>query len=136
MALFGRDRIIPAVPYERDCHITVHKTVTERRAPTDESVRLLREMEYAAEQKLISSVRVGDTTFEAVIHEYISPADGHSHTWRAIFSLNGKNHTVSYTGAAPGDINASPDAWVLGLRDAIAKEIAGQILLATLKPTR
>lgn len=133
MSLFGRDRTNTVlVPYERDTrnHTIVNKI--EQRAPTDESIRLLREMEYAAEQRLISSVRVTDTTFECVVHEYTSPSDGYSHTWRAIFSLNGKTHTAAYTAPPPYDAKI----WVPGLRDAIAKEIASQILLATLKPPR
>lgn len=112
--------------------------VVEHRAPTDESVRLLREMEAEAERKLLSSVRVGDTSFECVVHEYISPADGFSHTWRAIFSLGGKNHTASYTYHGHDDLRSKEaiDTWTIGLRDAIAVEIAGQILLASLRPTR
>lgn len=129
MALFGRDRVT-LVPYERDSHTTVHKTVTEQRAPTDESVRLLREMENAAERKLLSSVRVTDTAFECVVHQWVNNANGYSHVWRAIFSLNGRNHTASFE--MPAD-RVDAEVWVPGLRDAIAKEIASQILLATLK---
>ena len=39
-------------------------TVTEKRAPTDESVRLLKEMEEKAREKIIDSFTVNDTHFE------------------------------------------------------------------------
>ena len=42
----------------------VTKTTTEYRAPTDESVRLLKEMEEKAREKIIDSFTVNDTHFE------------------------------------------------------------------------
>ena len=44
--------------------------VTEKRAPTDESVRLLKEMEHAAAEKLLESVRVENCGIDAVMHRY------------------------------------------------------------------
>ena len=43
-------------------------TITEKRAPTDESVRLLKEMEEAAREKLLESVSVyGDNEFNCTL---------------------------------------------------------------------
>lgn len=42
--------------------------VTEKRAPTDESVRLLKEMEQAAQAKISQSVRVENSPIDCVIY--------------------------------------------------------------------
>lgn len=48
-------------------HTHSHKVnVTEKRAPTDESIRLLKEMEQEVKQRLISQVEVKNSVFEAV----------------------------------------------------------------------
>lgn len=44
------------------------KTINIGRAPTDESVKLLKEMEAAALEKLIGSVRINDNTFNVSVH--------------------------------------------------------------------
>lgn len=41
-------------------------SVTEKRAPTDESVRLLKEMESAVREKVVESVRVERNGIKAV----------------------------------------------------------------------
>lgn len=43
----------------------VHSTTTERRAPTDESVRLLMEMEQAAERRVIERGEIKDNVVNA-----------------------------------------------------------------------
>ena len=48
----------------RSIHVSQHTEVTEKRAPTDESVRLLREMEDAARQKVIDAIPVGNTDLD------------------------------------------------------------------------
>jgi hypothetical protein len=58
------DRYYQRDPYPQ--HITV--TSTEKRAPTDESVRLLVEMEAAARAKVIQSIRLENTPVDCVIH--------------------------------------------------------------------
>lgn len=45
---------------------SVYKTVTERRAPTDESVKLLREMEAAAKSEVEKTVRLDFNGFKVV----------------------------------------------------------------------
>ena len=50
----------------------VNTKVNIHRAPTDESVRLLKEMETAARDKIIESVAVRDNGFEDVMH-FASP---------------------------------------------------------------
>lgn len=63
--------------------------VTEKRAPTDESVRLLREMESEAIAKVQAAIRVQDTAFECVVH-VMHDLMNNERKVAAIFSLNGK----------------------------------------------
>jgi hypothetical protein len=64
-------------------------TVTEKRAPTDQSVNLLKEMEAAARQKIVNSIRVDNTEFKCVIHSYENYISG-TNKFMVIFKLNGK----------------------------------------------
>ena len=103
----------------------VTKEVHEHRAPTDDSVRLLREMEAKAHEQIVRSVHVGDATFDCVVHMQQNMVD-QSTELLAIFSLNGKKMTAkhrvhTYDYSAPKDIEA--------LRNAIAKEIATEVLV-------
>lgn len=47
-----------------------HVEITEKHAPTTESVRLLREMEAAAQDSITNSVRVKSTEIDCVVHTY------------------------------------------------------------------
>ena len=67
-------------------HTHIHK-----HAPTDESVRLLKEMEQAARDQAYSSVRLNDNGFECVIHSWLDHF-GAEYVFKIIFSLNGKKH--------------------------------------------
>ena len=69
-------------------------TITEKRAPTDESVRLLKEMEQEARSKLIESIAVyGDNKFNCTlaIEDNIMSLKS---TLIVKFILNGDNHTL------------------------------------------
>jgi hypothetical protein len=118
----------PAAP-PRTQYVDRNVTVHEHRAPTDESVKLLREMEQKAQEKLIASVQVGNSTFECVLHQYLDNLSDRM-VWTAVYKLNGKQLTTT----VDSDPRQSP---ILGdgmrdafekLRDAMAKEIAAQIL--------
>ena len=45
-----------------------HVTIEEKRAPTDESVRLLREMEAAAQKNILATVRLEGCPVDCVVH--------------------------------------------------------------------
>jgi len=51
--------------HESPSHVTHKYDVTVNRAPTDESVKLLMEMEKAAEKKLLASCQLNDNQFSA-----------------------------------------------------------------------
>lgn len=48
-------------------HLSVNARITEKRAPTDESVRLLREMESAARSEVDRAIRLESNNFKAVL---------------------------------------------------------------------
>lgn len=100
-----------------------HTTITEYRAPTDASVHLLGEMERAAERKVIDAVRVTDTPVECVIHVREDFMNQQT-TYMAVFKVGGTKMTATY-GAQPDD---DKDKVALGIRDAVAKEIANRLV--------
>ena len=65
----------------------------EHRAPTDESVRLLKEMEEKAAQKLIATVRLQDNTFNATCHVFHHPCEMRVE-FIVRFSLNGREYEI------------------------------------------
>ena len=70
-----------------------HTYVTEKRAPTDESVRLLREMESKAKEEVIKSISLPSNEFSGVVHlmrDYLSCQT----KVVVLFKLNGKDHKV------------------------------------------
>lgn len=98
--------------------------VTEKRAPTDESVRLLREMEAKAKAEVIKATAVNDNHFTGVIHTMFD-ALSYRTTVRLVYSMNGKKLTTDY------HINESRqliDDWLPELIAAVASNIAVEIL--------
>lgn len=71
-----------------------NSTVTEVRAPTDESVKILRELELAAQAKIVSAIRVTDTSFECVVHRQYDAMNDQMR-FRSMFSVGGQRMDVS-----------------------------------------
>ena len=65
----------------------------EKRAPTDESVRLLREMETSAKNEITKAVSVVDNKFNCVIHTMNDHLSG-DNLYAVIFTMNGIKHRV------------------------------------------
>jgi hypothetical protein len=121
-------------------HVHVHEDrgprnvfVTEVRAPTDDSVKLLTEMETAAQKRVDDAVRIEGNGFNCVVH-FIREAMSDTIKAKAIFDLNGARLTV--TAETPGGLSAGMSdpkrTLVFKLRDAMALEIASQVLLPAL----
>lgn len=105
----------------------VTREVNVHRAPTDESVRLLRDMEAQARDEVLKTVRVADTQFECVVHQWQDHMND-SMNWRAVFSLNGKKLTADADTSMWDLRNPDTRAQFAKLRDAMAKEIATHVL--------
>lgn len=113
--------------HEHQASTSVH--VTEKRAPTDESVRLLAEMEAAAQARVKAAIRVTDTAFEGVVH--ISDDVMNNRTLAAcMFSLNGKKMEAR-THFQP-DSNANDN--IEKLINSVAQVIACEILRGCMTP--
>lgn len=120
-----RPSVIVVPGLERVEYVTRKVEVHEHRAPTDKSVALLKEMEAAAERRIVEAIHIGDTTFECVVHiEKDMMAD--CTRLRAVFKLNGRAETVnhSFRPRDHGDELAAANA----LRDEVAKVIASKML--------
>lgn len=102
---------------------TTTVNVTENKAPTAESVRLLREMEKAAQDQLVHVTSVKDTNISAIIHTHKSHLSD-TQKFRVIYSFNGKKLTTDYE----CDDRVNGNVFIHGLIDALAKDIALHIL--------
>src|SRR6185369_4164674 len=115
------DRVTVVAGRPRTEYVT--REVHEHRAPTDDSVKLLREMEAKAREQVIQAVHVGDTTFECVCHMQKNHTDG-STTLMAIFSLNGKKMTAEFN---EQEWRSDKFKMVEGLRAAVADKISREV---------
>lgn len=97
--------------------------INERRAPTDESVKLLREMEEKARKEVIAAMRVEDSTVECVLHFQHDIVSDMNHI-RAIMKINGQ-HVVADYRFRP---NERREEVRNGLFDAVSKAIAASVL--------
>ena len=111
----------------------VHSSVTvhEHRAPTDESVRLLRDMERAALEKVIQSVRLENAAIDAVLHYQREPANDLDR-FLIVWKHKGERRKVwhDFRWDGQGD---KRQALAEGLLRALSDDIASVLLSATLK---
>jgi hypothetical protein len=120
------DRI---VVQPRPQRIYNHTEIIEKRAPTDESVRILKELEEKAASKVLSAVAVESNAFKCVVQFHMDSASDRF-VAVAIFELNGTKLAVEesvWAGEQDRD-----RAIVAKLSDAVAQKIAGTILMQAL----
>lgn len=113
---------------ERTEYVTKTVNVHEHRAPTDESVKLLKEFEEKAQAKVIEAVHVGNTEFECVIHGELDMMSD-QFILLAVFKLNGKQMKAEHR-FRPRSTDGH--AAIAGLQTAIAQTIAGEILVKSI----
>lgn len=106
----------------------VTRTVHEHRAPTDESVKLLREMEQAAQAKIDQSIRLEGNGFECVVRTERDEIND-QRVAVAVFVLNGKRMRAE---ARVGGGMRDPAEIATALRDAVAKVLAVELLAPAL----
>ncbi len=112
----------------------VTKDVHIHRAPTDESVKLLKEMEEKAEAKVIESVRLEGNGFECVIHTHRDCMSDQT-VYRVVFALNGKRCTVEYAASRDKDpVAAAPEIAKL-VSEKIAQEMLPPAFSALMNST-
>lgn len=110
-----------AAPYPQT--ITRH----EHRAPTDESVRLLKEMQDKAQEAMILAFRTEANGFKLVTHVYPDHLRNVLNL-RLRFTLNETeiDRTIELPNSAE---SMNRDEWLKRIRDEVAKAIAGYIVL-------
>jgi hypothetical protein len=116
--MFDRYDISPAQQY-----ISVNASITEKRAPTDDSVRLLREMEAKAREQVIKTIRLDDNDFKCVVH-IMNEVHSGDIKYAVLYSLNGKRIETRFQHA---DFEKLDDM-IPKLIDAVATDIAKNIM--------
>jgi hypothetical protein len=101
----------------------VTKNVHEHRAPTDESLKLLREMQDKARADVERHVRLGDCDISAVIYRHYD-----QDKFKILYKMNGKTHEVMYDFDAWKHPHDTLRELVIGIRDALATDISNQIV--------
>jgi hypothetical protein len=108
---------------------THRHVITEKRAPTDESVRLLKEMEQTARDKFLGSIRLENCPIDCVVHARRDDARLDVN-FIVQLKINSKNIEINHT--HKGSFSAGSDnqyqAAIDGLRDCVAKRIASELL--------
>lgn len=97
--------------------------VTEKRAPTDESVRLLREMEEKARSQVIKSVQLDSNVVNAQVWKLYDPL-GWKNKFGIVVNLNGKKILVE-TETDPSD---DKDKQLRAIYEALSERIAAEIM--------
>lgn len=118
-----------------DAHHSHKHEVHEHRAPTDESVKLLRDMESAAKAAITSSTRVEDCALDVVVHQTLDMMNDEI-MFVIVYRLAGTKYTVEHRHR--NRLASKEDAkqrLIDGLRTALAQHIAGAILGRVKWPT-
>lgn len=103
----------------------VNVDVTEKRAPTDESVKLLREMEQRAREQVLKAISINNTEVEGVLHMMRNHLSC-TYVFRFLYQINGKKMTTDYE---VNEFELPKYKWIDGLINAVAVDIAREILL-------
>lgn len=105
---------------------TANSTTVEKRAPTDESVRLLKEFEQAARDKFESSIRLNSNTFKAHIMKSMDIL-AWDKAFVVLYEVNGKRHRAEIRIM---DCKQSPEEIKEELLKQLGEHIAANLLTA------
>jgi hypothetical protein len=107
-------------------HVTerVHEDVTvhEHRAPTDESVRLLREMERAARDQVVQAIRLENSRIDCVVHAQDNAMSG-DRDFCVFLRVNGQRLEVRLSFNLPTTAEAVTEALLAAVSTRIAAEL-------------
>lgn len=110
--------------YGSENHYHTHN-VTEKRAPTDESVRLLKEMESEARKKITETTTVHNTEFVCKLHKYHDALNA-SDMYAVIYTLNGVQSRIDMMVEIYKMM--TPEQVACCIRDKVAVDIANKML--------
>lgn len=123
LALLGMGAALASRRTER---VYERREIHEHRAPTDESVRLLKEMEEKAAKKVIKALTIQSNEWHCVVQAEVSHMDA-LRIMRAVFDINGKRMVAEVNQPEWKDDPQSRDL-VTALRDEVARKIANEVL--------
>jgi len=112
------------------------QTVHEHRAPTDDSVKLLREMEETSKESIIGSCLIEDNTLNGLVVIFQRQASGFMSRVAYIrFTFNGKEHVIKEELHHNFDWKRGEERTevVRMLFDAVMKKVGEEIWTATIK---
>ena len=104
---------------------TTTATVTEKRAPTDESVRLLKEMEKAARDKVIASIELDSNLVKGRVFVMKEVLSG-KNNFAVLMDINGKRVEIRVS----TNEYDSPDAQLQEVYQEIGRRIAAEVMPA------
>lgn len=117
----SKTAIIFARPETR--YVNKRVDIHEHRAPTDQSVALLKEMEAAADAKRIASLHLEGNDIHGLVQVQKNMVDD-TLCFAAFVDVNGKRLDIRHT----VDARDNNEGILVGLRDAIAKRLANEII--------
>ena len=112
--------------FSRGNFANINFNVSEKRAPTDESVRLLREMEKEALKKITKNIDLSNNQFSARLLVFEDLLNLNS-KGKVLFSLNGKTHELN---VSFGFLEPKEDMIKMCYEE-LAKYVAREILIST-----
>ncbi|MGV0879447.1 hypothetical protein V6767_20130 [Martelella sp. FLE1502] len=104
----------------------IHYTIEEKRAPTEESVRLLREMEREVINRVDGKVRLHDNDFECVAHAEFDDLNGETVIYIR-FMLAGRRMKTECRIEGDKNIDAVGQKVVDSISKTIAQEALGSM---------
>jgi hypothetical protein len=108
-----------------------HTTINEHRAPTDESVALLQEMERKAEDKVLSTIPIKNNVVEGIIvQKQLSPLSPELKTY-VCFKLNG--HRFDVIVGEQDLLTHDPQAALQVFAEALAQQLTLKIVQELMK---
>lgn len=110
----------------KNVRVDANVSVTENRAPTDESVRLLKEMQEKATKDIVASIALNDNKLSAACIVVSRDMLNLSHDVHGRFILNGKEYT--FTHKMKADMFASKDELVRLLIQNVSEQVAIEML--------
>ena len=110
---------------QRTVHVPYEKTVHEHRAPTDDSIRLYKEMVEKAEEEVLGRIEIKNNLVEAVVFWY-QPQAICSLRFCCRFKINGEIFTITHEVDRPLSQCCYPEIKpaVDELYEAMSKQIA------------
>jgi len=107
---------------------SVTRNVHEHRAPTDESVKLLREMEAQAKAEVVKSIHLKDNTFDAKLYVVKEPLSM-QRRYTIRFKLNNEKFEVE---KSFNEFDFDEETAVREIHAAMSAKIAATILVSAL----